>query len=88
MVSVYRSPPPDQDFSHFHGFYMGGDTVKFPAASRGDGNLLRMAPDANANASSGVDDASKKIRKPYTITKSRESWSEQEHDKFLEALQL
>uniref|UniRef100_M8C2Y6 Myb-like protein G n=1 Tax=Aegilops tauschii TaxID=37682 RepID=M8C2Y6_AEGTA len=40
-----------------------------------------------ASAVSG-DDASKKVRKPYTITKSRESWTEQEHDKFLEALQL
>ncbi|XP_004497454.1 protein REVEILLE 8-like [Cicer arietinum] len=30
----------------------------------------------------------KKVRKPYTITKSRESWSDEEHDKFLEALQL
>ncbi|KAF3324763.1 protein REVEILLE 5-like isoform X2 [Carex littledalei] len=31
---------------------------------------------------------SRKIRKPYTITKSRESWSDVEHDKFIEALQL
>lgn len=36
----------------------------------------------------GLEEGSKKIRKPYTITKSRESWTEQEHDKFLEALQL
>ncbi|KAA8516091.1 hypothetical protein F0562_019270 [Nyssa sinensis] len=34
------------------------------------------------------DDPNKKIQKPYTITKSRESWTKQEHDKFLEALQF
>ncbi|XP_006655684.1 protein REVEILLE 6-like [Oryza brachyantha] len=34
------------------------------------------------------DDGGRRVRKPYTITKSRESWTEPEHDKFLEALQL
>ncbi|KAL8232589.1 hypothetical protein R6Q57_002367 [Mikania cordata] len=50
--------------------------------------VAAVAPASTNSSSSPADDASKKIRKPYTITKSRESWTDPEHDKFLEALQL
>ncbi|CBI35517.3 unnamed protein product, partial [Vitis vinifera] len=35
----------------------------------------------SAATSSSLKDLNKKIRQPYTITKSREGWIEQEHDK-------
>lgn len=86
MVSVYPNPPPNQGFTHFYGFHMGGDPMKTPGMNRSENDLLQEATIRNVD--SVVDDPSKKIRKPYTITKSRESWSDQEHDKFLEALHL
>ncbi|KAL0712420.1 hypothetical protein Bca4012_019398 [Brassica carinata] len=43
---------------------------------------------ARRDTASFREDTTTKIRKPYTIKKSRENWTEQEHDKFLEALHL
>ncbi|CAA3011086.1 protein REVEILLE 6-like [Olea europaea var. sylvestris] len=86
MVSVCRNPVRGQDFCYYN--YMDGEPMKTGtmAMRNADNNLLIVAESGNAGA--GVEDQNKKVRKPYTITKSRESWTEQEHDKFLEALQL
>ncbi|KAK4770004.1 hypothetical protein SAY87_030536 [Trapa incisa] len=54
-----------------------------------NGMVLRpLEPPATASATTAREIPVKKMRKPYTITKSREIWTEAEHSKFEEAVSL
>lgn len=43
---------------------------------------------SSARPAAGAERTTKKLRKPYTITKSRDRWTAEEHERFLDALLL
>ncbi|KAM7266520.1 hypothetical protein ACFE04_004417 [Oxalis oulophora] len=56
------------------------DDSSLASAYLENGNVTEMCAFAN--------DQTPKVRKPYTISKQREKWTDQEHRRFLEALKL
>ncbi|MCO5557787.1 hypothetical protein L7F22_011358 [Adiantum nelumboides] len=61
--------------NYWMAFPLSSDTGSSPKPKGGDGM-------------GSSDGAPVKVRKPYTITKQRERWTEDEHQKFLDALKL
>jgi len=77
VITIPMTPSSSAGGYREHEGVAGEESSYWPSAS----------PGAHISTS-GDEGTGAKVRKPYTITKQRERWTEEEHQKFLEALKL
>ncbi|KAK6140816.1 hypothetical protein DH2020_025446 [Rehmannia glutinosa] len=73
MVSVHPNPVPCQGLTRFYSYYVGGDPMSTPGMKRTE-NDSYLQTTSCWNAGPELEDPSKKVRKPYTITKFDHDW--------------
>ncbi|GFZ09684.1 homeodomain-like superfamily protein [Actinidia rufa] len=99
-IDVFRRPSDGEFGSFMIGYWIGASTivscygflgrkavVLYLTRQGGSKAALAASVHYMDNNSSG-EDLVIKTRKPYTITKQRERWTEEEHNRFLDALKL
>ncbi len=76
------------DCDRHGGSYSHSGLARVKSVSKVSQPLVLAKGDRPKSLADYCNDCDLQVRKPYTITKQRERWTENEHEMFLEALKL